>query len=296
MAETETGAGAGAGKEVVLVTGCTPGGIGHAMAMEFAHMKCQVVATARSFSSLEALRTNAQVALHTVQLDVLSETSIEEAVRTVMDMYGRIDILVNNAGVHSVGPLAELPMELLQSTFNTNVFGTMQVIKAVVPHMASRRKGKIVNIGSVSVLVCNPWAGAYAASKAALHCLSDSLRVELKPFGIDVITVVPGAIKSNLGYNSSTIYSNLPEWRLYKPFEKAIRERIDIFQKNDCTPTNVFAKKTVDILLRRKSPPWFSYGQFSIITSIMYYLPICLRDFIARRVYKVSTLENVKDK
>ncbi|GLJ48022.1 hypothetical protein SUGI_1014160 [Cryptomeria japonica] len=198
MAETETGAGAGAGKEVVLVTGCTPGGIGHAMAMEFAHMKCQVVATARSFSSLEALRTNAQVALHTVQLDVLSETSIEEAVRTVMDMYGRIDILVNNAGVHSVGPLAELPMELLQSTFNTNVFGTMQVIKAVVPHMASRRKGKIVNIGSVSVLVCNPWAGAYAASKAALHCLSDSLRVELKPFGIDVITVVPGAIKSNL--------------------------------------------------------------------------------------------------
>ncbi|GLJ48023.1 hypothetical protein SUGI_1014180 [Cryptomeria japonica] len=284
------------GEEVVFVTGCTPGGIGHALAVEFARRKCRVVATARSLSSLEALRTNSLVTLHTLELDVLSERSVEEAVRSVVDMFGRIDILVNNAGVHCVGPLAELPMALWQSTFDTNVFGTMRVIKAVVPHMASRRKGKIVNVGSVSALVPSPWTGAYSSSKAAIHCLSESLRVELNPFGIDVITVAPGAIKSNLGSNSSAIYRNLPEWRLYKPFERAIRERVEFSQKPGCTPTDAFANKTVDAALRRKPPPWFSYGQFSTLAAIMYYFPIWLRDVIARRLFKLSAIENDKEK
>ncbi|XP_057829314.2 uncharacterized protein LOC131040429 isoform X2 [Cryptomeria japonica] len=253
------------GEEVVFVTGCTPGGIGHALAVEFARRKCRVVATARSLSSLEALRTNSLVTLHTLELDVLSERSVEEAVRSVVDMFGRIDILVNNAGVHCVGPLAELPMALWQSTFDTNVFGTMRVIKAVVPHMASRRKGKIVNVGSVSALVPSPWTGAYSSSKAAIHCLSESLR-------------------------------NLPEWRLYKPFERAIRERVEFSQKPGCTPTDAFANKTVDAALRRKPPPWFSYGQFSTLAAIMYYFPIWLRDVIARRLFKLSAIENDKEK
>ncbi|KAH9300880.1 hypothetical protein KI387_012463, partial [Taxus chinensis] len=203
-------------EEVVLVTGCTVGGIGHALAVAFSERKCRVVASARSVTSVDdRLRAKGDA----VELDILSDQSVEAAVRSIVDKYGRIDILVNNAGVHCVGPLAELPLNILQSTFETNVSGTMRVIKAVVPHMASRRKGKIVNMGSVSALVSSPWTGAYSASKAAIHCLSDSLRVELKPFGIDVITVVPGAVKSNLGSNSSAIYRNIPEWRLYKPFE-----------------------------------------------------------------------------
>lgn len=280
---------------MVVITGCTIGGIGHALALAFAQRKCRVVATARSLASMEGLDKK-HSGLHLLELDVRSDQSVSDAVRAVVDKYGRIDIIVNNAGVHCVGPLAELPLALLQSTFETNVYGLMRVIKEVVPHMISRAKGKIVNIGSVAALGPGPWVGAYAASKAAVHSLSDTLRVELKPFGIDVITVAPGAIKSNIASNSSAVYKNNPEWRFYKPFQKAIYERIEFSQKPGNTPTDVFAEKTVDAILRRKPPAWFSYGQYSTFSGILYYLPNWLRDVIMRKLYKVSVIENAKEK
>ncbi|CAL5370945.1 unnamed protein product [Camellia sinensis] len=140
------------------------------------------------------------------ELDVLSDESVQNVLSNVLQEFGRIDVLVNNAGVQFVGPLAEIPLSAIQATFNTNVYGTMRLIQAVVPHMASRKKVKIVTVGSVSVLAPPPWAGAYTASKAALHALTDSLRLELRPFGIDVINVVPGAIRSNLGNSAAASY------------------------------------------------------------------------------------------
>lgn len=281
-------------QDVVVITGCTIGGIGHALALAFAQRNCRVVATARSLASMGGL--DKHPGLHLLEVDVRSDQSVADAVRAVVDKYGRIDILVNNAGVHCVGPLAELPMALLQSTFETNVYGLMRVIKEVAPHMISRAKGKIVNIGSVTALAPGPWAGAYAASKAAVHSLSDTLRVELKPFGIDVITVAPGAIKSNIGTNCSIMYKNNPEWRFYKPFARAIYERIEFSQQPGNTPTVVFAEKTVDAILKRKPPAWFSYGRYSTLSAILYYLPVWLKDLIMRKLYKVSNIENAKEK
>lgn len=281
-------------QDVVVITGCTIGGIGHALALAFAQRNRRVVATARSLASMGGL--DKHPGLHLLEVDVRSDQSVADAVRAVVDKYGRIDILVNNAGVHCVGPLAELPMALLQSTFETNVYGLMRVIKEVAPHMISRAKGKIVNIGSVTALAPGPWAGAYAASKAAVHSLSDTLRVELKPFGIDVITVAPGAIKSNIGANSSGVYKNNPEWRFYKPFARAIYERIEFSQQPGNTPTVVFAEKTVDAILKRKPPAWFSYGRYSTLSAILYYLPVWLKDLIMRKLYKVSNIENAKEK
>lgn len=281
-------------QDVVVITGCTIGGIGHALALAFAQRNCRVVATARSLASMGGF--DKRPGLHLLEIDVRSDQSVADAVRAVVDKYGRIDILVNNAGVHCVGPLAELPLALLQSTFETNVYGLMRVIKEVVPHMISRAKGKIVNIGSVTALAPGPWAGAYAASKAAVHSLSDTLRVELKPFGIDVITVAPGAIKSNIGANSSVVYKNNPEWRFYKPFAKAIYERVEFSQQPGNTPTFVFAEKTVDAILKTKPPAWFSYGRYCTLSAILYYLPVWLRDLIMRKLYKVSNIENAKEK
>ncbi|KAI8032259.1 Short-chain dehydrogenase RED1 [Camellia lanceoleosa] len=244
-------------KQVVLITGCTTGGIGYALARAFAAEKCVVVATSRSRSSMADLEEDSRFFLQ--ELDVLSDESVQNVLSNVLQEFGRIDILVNNAGVQFVGPLAEIPLSAIQATFNTNVY-----------------EGKIVNVGSVSVLAPPPWAGAYTASRL----------LELRPFGIDVINVVPGAIRSNLGNSAAASYSRMPEWKLYKQFNEAIRARAYFSQGAKSTPSEEFAKKTVAAVLKKNPPSWFSYGHYSTIMAIMYHLPLFVKDFILRKAMK----------
>ncbi|XP_058786955.1 short-chain dehydrogenase RED1-like [Vicia villosa] len=269
---------------VVLVTGCTGGGIGHALARSFAANSCKVVATSRSRSTMADLDDDPKFFLQ--ELDVQSDDSVNRVVENVVNKFGRIDILVNNAGVPCVGPLAEVPLSTIQNTFETNVFGSLRMIQAVVPHMAARKQGKIVNVGSVIGMASGPWSGAYGASKAALHALTDTLRLELGHFGIDVVNVVPGAVKSNIGNSGISIYNNMPEWKLFKPFEAAIRERALFSQRSRSTPTDEFAKHTVAAILRKKPPAWFSYGHYTTVMAIMYHLPLCVRDFLYKKAMK----------
>ncbi|KAG0469772.1 hypothetical protein HPP92_016472 [Vanilla planifolia] len=240
-------------RPVVLITGCSEGGIGYALALELASKGCIVAATARSLASLRSLEEDPRFFL--LELDVVADDSIRRVVERVMERFGRIDILINNAG----------PLKLIQ---------------AVVPHMISRRKGKIVNVGSVAALASGPWAGVYTASKAALHSLTDSLRLELRPFGIQVMTVAPGAIRSNIGSSSLANYDHMPEWKLYKPFEAAIRARTTFSQTARSTPAEVFAKKTVADILKKNPPSWISYGHLSTVSAILYHLPLFIRDFL----------------
>ncbi|GLU13168.1 hypothetical protein SLE2022_298130 [Rubroshorea leprosula] len=271
-------------KPVVLITGCSQGGIGHALARAFATNNCSVVATSRSLSSMVDLQQDPRFFLQ--ELDVLSDQSVQDVMSNVLEKFGQIDVLVNNAGVQCIGPLAEIPLSAMQQTYNTNVFGSMRMVQAVVPHMASRKKGKIVNIGSVTVMAPGPWSGVYTSSKAALHALTDTLRLEVRHFGIDVINVVPGAIRSNIANSAVATYNRMPEWKLFKPFEAAIRERAYFSQKNRSTPTDVFAKNTVTAVLKRNPPPWYSSGAYSTIMAVMYHLPLFVRDFIIRLAMK----------
>ncbi|PPD71093.1 hypothetical protein GOBAR_DD32027 [Gossypium barbadense] len=284
---------------VVLITGCSQGGIGHALARAFANNNCKVVATSRSLSSMSDLQRDPRFYLQ--ELDVLSEQSVQHVMSNVINKFGRVDVLVNNAGIQCVGPLAEVPLPSMESA--------MRLVQAVVPHMASKKKGKIVNVGSVSALAPGPWSGVYFASKAALHALTDTLRfmsdeesaglnplymslwartcrLELSHFGIDVINVVPGAVRSNIGNSAIASYNRMPEWKLYKPFEEVIRARASFSQRSKSTPTDVFAKDTVKVILKKSSPAWFSSGYYSTIMGIMYHLPIFVKDFIIRKAMK----------
>lgn len=182
----------------VLITGATAG-IGRETALWLAGRGHRVFATGRDLEALAKLKVEAgDLPLETLPLDVTSSASIEEAARTIdARTEGRgVDVLVNNAGYATVGALAELGDDALRAQFDTNVFGLLAVTRALLPAMFARKGGRIVNVSSVSGRIPAPLLGAYHASKYALEALSDALRMELQPFGIDVVIVEPGTIRT----------------------------------------------------------------------------------------------------
>jgi short-subunit dehydrogenase len=184
----------------VLVTGATSG-IGRATALRFAALGHRVIAAARRDGALgELVREAAGLpgAVHAVRLDLTCATSLEAARREVdvlTDGAG-VDVLVNNAGFGVVGPLLEIGDADLRRQFETNVFGLMALTRALVPAMVRRRSGRVVNVSSIGGRVTFPFMGAYNATKYALESLSDALRNELAPFGIRVVLVEPGPIRT----------------------------------------------------------------------------------------------------
>jgi NAD(P)-dependent dehydrogenase (short-subunit alcohol dehydrogenase family) len=195
-------------------------------------------------------------------------------------MYGRIDILINNAAKPCTAPLAEVPIEIVDTVYRTNYLGPVMLIQAVVPHMVAQGKGKIVNVGSIICLASGPFSGVYAASKAALHACTDSLRLELKPFNIDVILLVPGAVVTGIVPKGTEIVrSYLSSLRIFNPYQEHLLKRTMLAHDPRSTPAPVFAKKAVAVILRRSSTAWYVYGFMSRIYRILYYCPYWLRDW-----------------
>jgi 1-acylglycerone phosphate reductase len=140
--------------KVVLITGCSKGGIGHALCEEYARKGCIVYATARR---LETMQDLADAGMRTLRLDVTNNEDIKRVVDTVIEEQGRIDILVNNAGVSFSAPVIEQDLEQAKRLFDTNVWGVVALTQVVAPHMCRRRSGMIVNIGSIAGLAFLPW-------------------------------------------------------------------------------------------------------------------------------------------
>ncbi len=182
-------------KKVVLVTGASSG-IGEATAQTLHDAGWEVYAGARRIDRMETLEAKG---VHTIKLDVTAEESMTECVATILSKEDRIDVLVNNAGYGSYGSLEDIPMEEARYQFEVNVFGLARLTQLVLPNMRERQRGKIINVSSVGGKLGEPHGCWYHATKFAVEGLSDSLRMELKQFNIDVVVIQPGAIKTEWG-------------------------------------------------------------------------------------------------
>ncbi len=133
-----------------------------------------------------------------VVMQVQDSTSILEAVATIIAKHGKIDVLVNNAGVGITGPIEETPDEEVHNAFNTNVYGPIKVINAVMPHMRYQKSGLIINITSIAGYMGLPYRGIYSASKAALGVITEAMRMEIREFGVSMTTIAPGDFATNI--------------------------------------------------------------------------------------------------
>ncbi|RVX41322.1 short-subunit dehydrogenase [Nonomuraea polychroma] len=178
--------------KVCLVTGASSG-IGRATALELRQAGHIVYGAARRLQPMEELR---QAGGHTVAMDITSEEGLGRVVRTVLDEQHRIDVLINNAGIGLPGALEDVPVERARHLFDVNVFGPARLTQLILPHLREQRSGTIVNVSSIAGEIALPLVGWYHASKHALEAYSDSLRQECKPFGIDVVLIQPGIIRT----------------------------------------------------------------------------------------------------
>jgi NAD(P)-dependent dehydrogenase (short-subunit alcohol dehydrogenase family) len=190
-------------QQIALVTGSSSG-IGFETALLLARNGIYTYATMRNLSKSEemlACTRKDNLQLETRRLDVTDEGSVSEAIDMIIDKKDRIDILVNNAGYSLLGPLELLHLDEIKEEFETNFFGIIRLIQCVLPIMRKQRYGKIINISSLAGRIGFPLSSAYGSSKFALEGLTESLGYEVQNFGIHVILIEPGVIKTNLVNN-----------------------------------------------------------------------------------------------
>ncbi|KAF4122055.1 1-acylglycerone phosphate reductase [Geosmithia morbida] len=281
-------------KTTVLITGCTPGGIGHALAAEFHKRGCHVIATARNPDVLEGLQAEG---FSTAQLDVTDEESLQscrEAVEKLTD--GRLDILVNNAGRTHTIPALDMEIDDVRATYEANVFGPMRAVQAFIgPLMAAR--GLIVNISSTSAQVPYMFGAIYSSTKGALDTYSRALRLELRPLGVRVMVAVTGTVRSNI---ASRQHRSLPAGSLYQPVRDVFEWRLTFSQNHGTVSTESYARGVVDQALRGEgwfghliggTPDWFWHGGMSRLVWLTTLMPRWLSEnVIFPRYWKIGEL------
>lgn len=265
--------------QVILISGCSTG-IGRALAAELGARGHRVFATARRVETLADLQSER---IETLPLDVCDAASIDAAVKTTVARAGRIDMLINNAGMSLAAPLAEVPLDDVRRVLETNVVGLLALTQAVFPQMARQKRGRVVNIGSVIGILPTPFGGSYCMSKAAVHMLSEVLRMEVAPFGIEVTVVQPGAVRSAIGDNASQLLSRIADkLDLYRPLISAIESRAMASQARPMEAAE-FATRTCDAILQQKAPRVVREGNGAAWIPGVSVVPNRLRDFALSR-------------
>jgi NAD(P)-dependent dehydrogenase (short-subunit alcohol dehydrogenase family) len=217
----------------VLVTGGTDG-LGRAIAVLLAERGYRVFAAGRNPERLEALGQLARerrLPLEPLELDVCDAASGERAIAEIERRAGPVDILVNNAGIAIAAIMEEVTPADLHKILETNFFSPIRLAQRVLPEMRRRRRGRIINMSSISGKVAVPVMGAYAASKYALEAASDSMRLELYPFGIQVILIEPGYIHTNMNRNAAELSSAYAKGAERSPYKEIYQTFLGQWEK-----------------------------------------------------------------
>jgi NAD(P)-dependent dehydrogenase (short-subunit alcohol dehydrogenase family) len=264
--------------KVVLITGGSSG-IGKSIG-EYLHQKDFIVyGTSRNPEKI----TNSIFPL--LSLDVRNTESINEAIAKVITVSGRLDIVINNAGVGITGPLEEIPTEEIKNNFETNFFGPIEVMKAVLPQMRLQKSGLIINITSIAAYMGLPYRSVYSASKGALELITESLRMEVKSFGIQITNVAPGDFATNIA--SGRFHAPLIKGSAYEiPYRntlKMMNEHVD----SGSNPNQM--AKAIYAIIQNPSPRiHYKVGLF------MQKFSIVLKKILPDKVYEKMLMNHYK--
>ena len=264
--------------KVVLITGGSSG-IGKSIG-EFLHQKGFVVyGTSRNPEKI----TNSIFPL--VALDVRDTQSIVNCVAEVIQKSGRLDIVINNAGVGITGPIEEIPTEEIRNNFETNLFGPIEVMKAVLPQMREQKSGLIINITSIAGYMGLPYRGIYSASKGALELITEALRMEVKSFGIQITNVAPGDFATNIAagrYHAPVVKGSAYE----VPYGNTLKE-MDSHVDSGSNP-NEMAEAIFAIIQTDKPKVHYKVGAF------MQKFSIVLKRILPDTVYEKMLMNHYK--
>ncbi|QLC33833.1 SDR family oxidoreductase [Halarchaeum sp. CBA1220] len=270
--------------ETVLITGASSG-IGHATAEAFLDAEWSVWATARDESDLRALR---EAGCTTAELDVTRPAQCRDVVEELVEAEGRLDCLVNNAGYGQMGAVEDVTTRRLNKQFDVNVYGPHRLIRAALPHMRERGEGTIINLSSVSGRVSTPGMGVYSASKFALEGLSDALRGEVQPHGIDVALVEPGPVETEFSARAADelepVEASGAYDRVYRFFEDfdAVSGGFASSQPEDVAAVVLEAASTTD------PDPRYPVGPAARAMLLARYAPDRIRDRVVDLLYKLA--------
>lgn len=253
-------------QKIVLITGASSG-IGKDAAKTLIAKGYKVYAVARRLDQMKDLERIGGVAL---RMDITQEDEVSEVVSRILEDEGHIDILVNNAGYAVQGPVEQLPVEEARRMFEVNLFGLGRLTQLVLPHMRERGEGRIINISSGAGKVYFAMSAWYIASKHALEGWSDSLRVEVKPFGVDVVLIEPGAISTE--FNDVSL---APFVKRYGngPYGKMVNSLVNFSRKaeeggKNSSPPGVITRLIVIAIKANRPNPRYAGG--AMVKPIMF--------------------------
>ncbi|KIW23264.1 uncharacterized protein PV07_11475 [Cladophialophora immunda] len=280
----------------VLITGCSDGGLGAALAIAFHKNGDRVIATARNPAKMASLKA---MGIDTLQLDVLSEDSVKAAVQATSQLTDNsLDVLVNNAGKGYSTPLMDASISEVSGLFELNTTSALRVTQLFFPLLRNAKDGAlIVNNTSCAGVMPVPLQGPYSATKAALASLTEVLRQELQPFNIKVVDLKTGTVKSNFFANASSSGGpaegslRLPEDSLYLPgreqVEKFMRTDIDITEM----PADEWASKVVRDLSKRNPPAHIWRGGNAFQVWLASFLPVGMLDSALKKMTGLDVVE-----